>query len=82
MSERDAEGDIDDSDVLTEDQIASLAVGSVIRVWEGRWDCGIIRACNVIAHRMTLLGDGEARSDDSAGIDTVMRKEISMTTTC
>ena len=70
MSERDAEGDIDDSDVLTEDQIASLAVGSVIRVWEGRWDCGIIRACNVIAHRMTLLGDGEARSDDSAGIDT------------
>jgi hypothetical protein len=58
--------------VLTEEQIATLAVGSVIRVWEGRWDCGIIRACNVMAHRMTLLGDGEVHCGDSAGIHTAV----------
>ena len=67
-SESDAEGDIDDEDVLTEDQIGSLQVGSVIRVWEGRWDRGVIRACNVMAHRVTLLGDGETPGSISGGI--------------
>ena len=68
LTDIEGEGDIDDKDVLTEEQIESLNVGDVIRVWEGQWDCGIIRACNVVAHRVALLGDGEAQGSNSTGI--------------
>jgi uncharacterized membrane protein YgcG len=65
----DPDGDIDDEDVLTEQQVASLSAGTVIRVWEGQWDCGIIRATDVLAHRVTLLGDGDGDSETEGSGD-------------
>ena len=59
----DPNADIEDSEVLTEEQVDALTVGMQIRVWEGQWDVGIIRARDVAAHRVTLLGDGDGDGD-------------------
>jgi hypothetical protein len=54
----------EDTQVLSEPELRELSVGEAVRVWEGRWDTGIVRSIGVVAHRVRLLGDRDNDDDD------------------